>query len=292
MTGGIDLHLLNRGASSRPPPPGAHTLVGDARDPASVRAAIGSLDFDYDSSYPDTDPYEPQPGGCCSWLPFELGNVIELPITLPQDHALFTILRHTDARMWLEKARRVRERGGMVLALTHPDYQPDDRQRRERPGAEHATHCEGDPRPQRQPLHVQEQGVHQYECEAGKPHVLVELDERVRAERPRTRLEVRDERKLHHDQGIRQQAERDADLDNRRAVVRDGIDDRGHDSRQEQDGEIDREPPNASKVHHRPSSSRIHGRTTPSVSRTSTVPTPPTNAAVPRKSRVVNSPVA
>lgn len=43
---GLELHLLNRGASSRPPPPGAHTLVGDARDPASVRAAIGSLDFD------------------------------------------------------------------------------------------------------------------------------------------------------------------------------------------------------------------------------------------------------
>jgi hypothetical protein len=95
------------------------------RSPATQRTwdLIGRLGFEYDSSYPDTDPYEPQPGGCCSWLPFELGTVVELPITLPQDHTLFTILRHPDAGPWLEKARRLRERGGMVLALTHPDYQ-------------------------------------------------------------------------------------------------------------------------------------------------------------------------
>ena len=28
------------------------------------------LGFDYDSSYPDTDPFEPQSGGCCTWLPY------------------------------------------------------------------------------------------------------------------------------------------------------------------------------------------------------------------------------
>lgn len=43
---GIDLYLLNRGSSSRPPPDAAHLLHGDARDPASVRAAIGGLEFD------------------------------------------------------------------------------------------------------------------------------------------------------------------------------------------------------------------------------------------------------
>jgi nucleoside-diphosphate-sugar epimerase len=43
---GIDLYLLNRGGSVRPSPPGAHGLIGDARDPASVRAAIGALEFD------------------------------------------------------------------------------------------------------------------------------------------------------------------------------------------------------------------------------------------------------
>ena len=61
------------------------------RSPATQRVweLMPQLGFDYDSSYPDTDPYEPQPGGCCSWLPFFNDDLVELPITLPQDHTLF-----------------------------------------------------------------------------------------------------------------------------------------------------------------------------------------------------------
>ena len=88
------------------------------------------LGFEYDSSYPDTDPYEPQPGGCCTYLPFFNEEMVELPITLPQDHTVFTILGHAGSEVWLHKARAVRARGGMVLALTHPDYAGDPRVRR------------------------------------------------------------------------------------------------------------------------------------------------------------------
>jgi hypothetical protein len=42
------------------------------------------LGFDYDSSYHDTAPYEPTPGGCCSYLPTSNGDIVELPITLPE----------------------------------------------------------------------------------------------------------------------------------------------------------------------------------------------------------------
>jgi hypothetical protein len=80
------------------------------------------LGFDYDSSYPDTDPYEPQSGGCCSWLPFFIGDTVELPVTLAQDHTLFVILRHTDEALWVEKAAFLRDQGGMALLITHPDY--------------------------------------------------------------------------------------------------------------------------------------------------------------------------
>jgi hypothetical protein len=80
------------------------------------------LGFDYDTSYPDTDPYEPQAGGCCTWLPFFNDDLVELPITLPQDYTLFTILRVEDERPWLEKATFLRDRGGMALMITHPDY--------------------------------------------------------------------------------------------------------------------------------------------------------------------------
>lgn len=80
------------------------------------------LGFDYDSSYPDTDPYEPKAGGCLTWLPFFNGELVELPVTIPQDHTVFVLLRRSDEALWSEKARFLRSRGGMVLVLTHPDY--------------------------------------------------------------------------------------------------------------------------------------------------------------------------
>jgi nucleoside-diphosphate-sugar epimerase len=44
---GFDLTLLNRGTSTtRPAIEGARTIVGDASDPASIRAAIGSAEYD------------------------------------------------------------------------------------------------------------------------------------------------------------------------------------------------------------------------------------------------------
>jgi hypothetical protein len=94
------------------------------RSPATLRSweLMPLLGFDYDSSYSDTAPFEPQPGGCCSWLPYMIDDLVELPITLPQDHTLFELLGHVDANVWLEKGRFLRDRGGMALMLTHPDY--------------------------------------------------------------------------------------------------------------------------------------------------------------------------
>jgi hypothetical protein len=97
------------------------------RSPATHRRwdLMPMLGFDYDSSYPDTDPFEPQSGGCCSWFPFANRDLVELPITLPQDHTLFTILRRDNASDWLTKAERIRAAGGMALLITHPDYMLD-----------------------------------------------------------------------------------------------------------------------------------------------------------------------
>jgi hypothetical protein len=94
------------------------------RSPATLRdsAVMPTLGFDYDSSYPDTDPYEPQPGGCCTWLPFLNDGMVELPITMPQDHTLFVILESADGQVWFEKADFLRSQGGLALLDTHPDY--------------------------------------------------------------------------------------------------------------------------------------------------------------------------
>lgn len=99
------------------------------RSPATQRKWewMPALGFDYDSSYSDTDPYEPQPGGCCSYLPYFNESMVELPITMPQDHTLFAILQNADADVWLRKAELLRERQGMALVLTHPDYAVDPR---------------------------------------------------------------------------------------------------------------------------------------------------------------------
>jgi len=83
------------------------------------------LGFDYDSSCPDADPFEPQDGGCCTWLPFFNGELVELPLTLTLDHTLFVILCQTDERAWVAKAEFLRDRGGMALIDTHPDYLVD-----------------------------------------------------------------------------------------------------------------------------------------------------------------------
>ncbi len=65
------------------------------RSPATHRNAdwMPEIAAAYDSSFPDTDPFEPQAGGCCSIFPFFLGDMVELPITLVQDHTLIEILR-------------------------------------------------------------------------------------------------------------------------------------------------------------------------------------------------------
>jgi hypothetical protein len=94
------------------------------RSPATLRSAelMPLLGFDYDSSFPDTAPFEPQAGGCCSWLPYMIEELVELPITLEQDHTVFELLRRRDAQLWLDKAKFLRGRGGMALLITHPDY--------------------------------------------------------------------------------------------------------------------------------------------------------------------------
>jgi hypothetical protein len=99
------------------------------RSPATQRHwnLMPLLGFDYDSSYSDTDPYEPQPGGCCTYLPYFNQELVELPITMAQDHTLFVILQNHDASTWLRKAHMLRERRGMALILTHPDYANDQR---------------------------------------------------------------------------------------------------------------------------------------------------------------------
>jgi hypothetical protein len=94
------------------------------RAPATHRdpVLLQQLGLDHDSSWADVARYEPQPGGSCSWLPFFIGDVVELPITLPMDHTLFELLREDAEEAWSSKTGYLKAHGGMALLLTHPDY--------------------------------------------------------------------------------------------------------------------------------------------------------------------------
>jgi peptidoglycan/xylan/chitin deacetylase (PgdA/CDA1 family) len=94
------------------------------RSPATHRNAdwMPELGCLYDTSFPDSDPFEPQPGGCCSIFPFLIEDLVELPITLVQDHTLFEILRERSVRLWIEKSDWIIENHGLVNLLAHPDY--------------------------------------------------------------------------------------------------------------------------------------------------------------------------
>lgn len=76
----------------------------------------------------DTDPYEPQKCGIGTIFPFRVRNCrtgreyIEIPYTLPQDFALYILMREGNNDIWRRKLDWIAECGGMVHLKTHPDY--------------------------------------------------------------------------------------------------------------------------------------------------------------------------
>ncbi|MFC1757542.1 hypothetical protein ACFL2H_02080 [Planctomycetota bacterium] len=80
------------------------------------------LDIDYDASCFDIDPYQAMPGGVGSIWPFIVGKLVELPYTMPQDHTLTVTLNESSGATWRTKLEYLRQRAGMVMMLTHPDY--------------------------------------------------------------------------------------------------------------------------------------------------------------------------
>jgi hypothetical protein len=93
------------------------------RSPAThrVNAWLADLPVSYDCTVPMSDPYEPQPGGCCSPWPFFVGDVVELPYTLPQDHTTFTLLRERTIDLWLRQLDLIEGSAGLAQCVSHPD---------------------------------------------------------------------------------------------------------------------------------------------------------------------------
>jgi peptidoglycan/xylan/chitin deacetylase (PgdA/CDA1 family) len=93
------------------------------RSPATHRVVdwLAELPFAYDCTMAHSDPYEPMPGGTATLWPFFHGDVVELPLTVPQDHTLFNLLGHRDSSLWRSQLDQIVSCGGLVQILTHPD---------------------------------------------------------------------------------------------------------------------------------------------------------------------------
>jgi peptidoglycan/xylan/chitin deacetylase (PgdA/CDA1 family) len=93
------------------------------RSPSTYRVYewLAELPVLYDASMPHSDPFEPQPGGCCTLWPYAIGDVIELPYTMSQDHTLFTLLEERSVDPWMQQVDAIEQRNGLIQCVSHPD---------------------------------------------------------------------------------------------------------------------------------------------------------------------------
>jgi hypothetical protein len=93
------------------------------------QAWFDALDFAYDMSVPNVAHLDPQRGGCCTVMPFFIGNLLEIPVTTTQDYMLFHVLRNYSIDLWKEQIRLIMEKFGLISFIVHPDYIVKDRER-------------------------------------------------------------------------------------------------------------------------------------------------------------------
>ncbi len=89
-----------------------------------------ALDFAYDMSVPNVAHLDPQRGGCCTVMPYFIGNIVELPVTTTQDYTLFNILNEHSIDLWKRQIELIVQRHGLISFIVHPDYIAAARERR------------------------------------------------------------------------------------------------------------------------------------------------------------------
>lgn len=78
--------------------------------------------FSYDMSVPNNGRFDPQLGGCCTVMPYFVGNILEIPVTATQDYSLFHILKTYDLELWTDQISKIAEQHGLISFIVHPDY--------------------------------------------------------------------------------------------------------------------------------------------------------------------------
>jgi hypothetical protein len=88
-----------------------------------------ALKVSYDMSVPNVAHLDPQRGGCCTVMPYFLGDILELPVTTTQDYTLFNILQDYSIELWKKQIELIMAKNGLISFIVHPDYIVNRRQR-------------------------------------------------------------------------------------------------------------------------------------------------------------------
>ena len=83
---------------------------------------FADLEFSYDMSVPNVGHLDPQRGGCCTVMPYFIGDILELPVTTTQDYSLFHILNQYSTSLWQQQIDLILNKHGLVSFIVHPDY--------------------------------------------------------------------------------------------------------------------------------------------------------------------------
>ena len=81
-----------------------------------------ALQFSYDMSVPNVAHLDPQRGGCCTIMPYYVGEMLELPVTMTQDYSLFHILNDHAIDLWKQQSELIMQKHGLMNFIVHPDY--------------------------------------------------------------------------------------------------------------------------------------------------------------------------
>lgn len=87
------------------------------------------LKFAYDMSVPNVAHLDPQRGGCCTVMPYFIGDILEIPVTTIQDYTLFNILNDLSTDIWRQQIEIIAGKFGLMSFIIHPDYVIDARKR-------------------------------------------------------------------------------------------------------------------------------------------------------------------
>jgi len=98
------------------------------RSPALYRNPdwLKHLKVSYDSSFMDVATLEPQRGGVSAPFPYHIGDIIEVPITMPMDHHVINLLRGDVISSMRDKFDHVTGIHGLACFLFHPDYNREE----------------------------------------------------------------------------------------------------------------------------------------------------------------------